>query len=271
MAEIKEVFPGNTDRNTPVTNLLDSPIDARYVRFLPQSWHRHMSMRVEVLGCSVHDAVSEESCDPSTDLSTDAVMAEAMVNLVEGFSKVHHQDVPLTSIHHVLKQLFCWDLPASCPTNGHLSLPNGKRYVAPSDERVDYTTAQARCAAEGGTVALPLDSNEQEYLVFFKNCLDQNAQFWLGVSRPDGTWVDSQGSALGGFSAWAPGEPDNPPHLCSHLVFGAMSDSERRNKWADASCGSTFRYICKTGKLVLARAEGTERKSASRAPKARAM
>ncbi|XP_019631178.1 PREDICTED: lactadherin-like [Branchiostoma belcheri] len=48
----EEVFPGNTDRSTPVTNLLDSPTDARYVRFLPQSWHGHMSMRVEVLGCS---------------------------------------------------------------------------------------------------------------------------------------------------------------------------------------------------------------------------
>ncbi|XP_078682391.1 P-selectin-like [Branchiostoma floridae x Branchiostoma belcheri] len=47
----EEVFPGNTDRNTPVTNLLDSPTDARYVRFLPQSYHGWMSMRVEVLGC----------------------------------------------------------------------------------------------------------------------------------------------------------------------------------------------------------------------------
>ncbi|KAI8515780.1 hypothetical protein Bbelb_065930 [Branchiostoma belcheri] len=51
----EEVLLGNTDSNTPVTNLLDSPTDARYVRFLPQSWHGHMSMRVEVLGCSVND------------------------------------------------------------------------------------------------------------------------------------------------------------------------------------------------------------------------
>ncbi|KAI8477527.1 hypothetical protein Bbelb_447410, partial [Branchiostoma belcheri] len=99
---------------------------------------------------------------------------------------------------------------------------------------------------EGGTVALPLDTNEQAYLVFFKNCLNQNAQFWLGLSRPVGTWVDSQGSALGGFSAWAPGEPDERTKLCSRLVFGAQSNSERRNKWADAPCGESFRYICKT-------------------------
>ncbi|KAI8510687.1 hypothetical protein Bbelb_116030 [Branchiostoma belcheri] len=55
----EEVFPGNTNRYTPVTNLLNSPTGARYVRFLPQSWYGHMSMRVEVLGCSVND-------DPST-------------------------------------------------------------------------------------------------------------------------------------------------------------------------------------------------------------
>ncbi|XP_019622321.1 PREDICTED: lactadherin-like [Branchiostoma belcheri] len=46
------VFPGNADMNTPVTNLLDNPITARFVRFYPQTWHKHMSMRVEILGCS---------------------------------------------------------------------------------------------------------------------------------------------------------------------------------------------------------------------------
>ncbi|KAI8483461.1 hypothetical protein Bbelb_387930 [Branchiostoma belcheri] len=158
----------------------------------------------------------------------------------------HGYEVLTLAVDYYRLDAVSWDLPASCPTNGQLSLPNGKRYVAPSDEQVDYATAQSRCAAEGGTVALPLDSNEQAYLVFFKNCLNQHAQFWVGVSRPDGTWVDSQGSALGGFSAWAPGEPDYPPNLCSHLVFGARSDSERRNKWADAPCSTSFRYICKT-------------------------
>ncbi|XP_078660004.1 uncharacterized protein LOC144904743 [Branchiostoma floridae x Branchiostoma belcheri] len=56
----EQVFPGNTDRNTPVTNLLDSPKVARFVRFLPQSYDGWMSMRVEVLGCS-----SNGPCSPS--------------------------------------------------------------------------------------------------------------------------------------------------------------------------------------------------------------
>ncbi|XP_078603365.1 CUB and sushi domain-containing protein 3-like [Branchiostoma floridae x Branchiostoma japonicum] len=50
----EKVFPGNDDRSTTVTNLLDTPVDARYVRFLPQSWHGHMSMRVEILGCGIN-------------------------------------------------------------------------------------------------------------------------------------------------------------------------------------------------------------------------
>ncbi|XP_019626183.1 PREDICTED: uncharacterized protein LOC109471335 [Branchiostoma belcheri] len=49
---VDKVFTGNTDTNTPVTNLLDNPVDARYVRFYPQSWNEWITMRVEILGCS---------------------------------------------------------------------------------------------------------------------------------------------------------------------------------------------------------------------------
>ncbi|XP_066294608.1 uncharacterized protein [Branchiostoma lanceolatum] len=47
------VFPGNTDDITPVTNLLDNPVDARYVRFVVQKWHTTIAMRAEVLGCNI--------------------------------------------------------------------------------------------------------------------------------------------------------------------------------------------------------------------------
>eukprot|EP00058_Branchiostoma_floridae_P006892 XP_002592380.1 hypothetical protein BRAFLDRAFT_67241 [Branchiostoma floridae] len=47
-----QVFPGNDDGSTPVTNLLDNPVDARYVRFVVQSWGRNIAMRVEIVGCN---------------------------------------------------------------------------------------------------------------------------------------------------------------------------------------------------------------------------
>eukprot|EP00058_Branchiostoma_floridae_P015339 XP_002600827.1 hypothetical protein BRAFLDRAFT_75882 [Branchiostoma floridae] len=49
------VFPGNFDATYPVTNLLYNPVDARYVRFVVQSWRRHIAMRVEILGCNTSE------------------------------------------------------------------------------------------------------------------------------------------------------------------------------------------------------------------------
>ncbi|XP_035673293.1 uncharacterized protein LOC118413830 [Branchiostoma floridae] len=46
----ERVFPGNSDQDTEVRHLLDLPVTARYVRFWPQTWNSHLSMRVEVLG-----------------------------------------------------------------------------------------------------------------------------------------------------------------------------------------------------------------------------
>ncbi|XP_035685102.1 neurocan core protein-like isoform X8 [Branchiostoma floridae] len=54
----EKVFPGNTDRTTPVTNLLDNPIGTRYVRFLPQTWRDYPVLRVEILGCAAGDTVA---------------------------------------------------------------------------------------------------------------------------------------------------------------------------------------------------------------------
>ena len=46
-----KVFDGNTDRATVVTNVIDPPIIARFVRIHPQSWSSHISMRAEFFGC----------------------------------------------------------------------------------------------------------------------------------------------------------------------------------------------------------------------------
>ncbi|XP_078667193.1 uncharacterized protein LOC144909027 [Branchiostoma floridae x Branchiostoma belcheri] len=49
-----EVFTGNTDSDTQVMNLLENPVEARYVRFYPLTWNDEISMRVEILGCSTN-------------------------------------------------------------------------------------------------------------------------------------------------------------------------------------------------------------------------
>lgn len=47
---VKE-FTGNSDRDTVVENVLNSPIVMKFIRFQPTAWHGHISMRVELYGC----------------------------------------------------------------------------------------------------------------------------------------------------------------------------------------------------------------------------
>lgn len=46
-----QVFSANADRNSIVIHKLHNPIEARYVRFVPMTWHNHPAMRLEVYGC----------------------------------------------------------------------------------------------------------------------------------------------------------------------------------------------------------------------------
>lgn len=46
-----KVFPGNTDKDTVVKNILDPPIKAMYIRILPQTWKGYMVLRMELYGC----------------------------------------------------------------------------------------------------------------------------------------------------------------------------------------------------------------------------
>jgi hypothetical protein len=46
-----QVFSGNTDRNTVVTNSLEVPIKDRYVRFAVKEFYGTPAMRVELYGC----------------------------------------------------------------------------------------------------------------------------------------------------------------------------------------------------------------------------
>ncbi|XP_078381198.1 retinoschisin-like [Oculina patagonica] len=48
-----KVYQASNDQNTVVLNTLDAPIEARFIRVHPQQWHGHISMRMELYGCSL--------------------------------------------------------------------------------------------------------------------------------------------------------------------------------------------------------------------------
>jgi len=47
----RHVFRANFDRDTAVTNYFEHPIKAFLVKITPLTWHRHISLRIELLGC----------------------------------------------------------------------------------------------------------------------------------------------------------------------------------------------------------------------------
>ena len=44
-------FGGNVDKDIERIHYLNSPFVARFVRFHPKDWNRHISMRAGLLGC----------------------------------------------------------------------------------------------------------------------------------------------------------------------------------------------------------------------------
>ena len=48
---IIQVFTGNQDVRSVVSNKLRQPITARYIRFKPLSWNYVIGMRTEIYGC----------------------------------------------------------------------------------------------------------------------------------------------------------------------------------------------------------------------------
>ena len=46
-----QIFSGNADNNTVVTNELKPALKAKYVRIKPKAWYRWIKIRVELYGC----------------------------------------------------------------------------------------------------------------------------------------------------------------------------------------------------------------------------
>ena len=48
-----QIYQGNNDQNSLVINTLMEPIEARFIRLHPYAWYGHISLRMELHGCSL--------------------------------------------------------------------------------------------------------------------------------------------------------------------------------------------------------------------------
>ena len=56
-----QIFTGNTDRNTKITNIFPEPVTARCIRINPRTWKSYVNMRFDVLGCLLEPTVKFNS------------------------------------------------------------------------------------------------------------------------------------------------------------------------------------------------------------------
>ncbi|XP_053372962.1 neurexin-4-like [Mercenaria mercenaria] len=79
---LTKIYKGNEDSNTVKENTFTYPVIAQYIKFRPLRWNKHISMRVDVIGCLyvseaiqtgnngyiVYDGTDQQSTQTETDL-----------------------------------------------------------------------------------------------------------------------------------------------------------------------------------------------------------
>ncbi|XP_078685306.1 uncharacterized protein LOC144918406 [Branchiostoma floridae x Branchiostoma belcheri] len=139
---------------------------------------------------------------------------------------------------------------SACPNGYIYHLPSRSCYKAVNQES-NYTHAVTTCSSDGGTLAMPRDAATNTFLINLKNAVDNSAFFRFGLTdiRREGRWVWEDGAALGGFSSWASGQPDNGGggnEDCAEYWPGNYAHVTARNKWNDISCSyyPSRKFIC---------------------------
>ncbi|KAG7205161.1 hypothetical protein KM043_018256 [Ampulex compressa] len=72
-------FIGNFDDQTIKTNFFDKPLQANYLKIQPVKWHRHIGLKVEVLGCFLPYPIATTTVSPVSQITTEKVINECKV------------------------------------------------------------------------------------------------------------------------------------------------------------------------------------------------
>ncbi|XP_078665862.1 collectin-10-like [Branchiostoma floridae x Branchiostoma belcheri] len=126
-----------------------------------------------------------------------------------------------------------------------------------------FTDSLNTCHDDGGTLAMPRDAYTNTFLgklyklkksefskamlPIFKNCKIYDKAFWIGLQDQEEEgifkWID--GSPLGRYNHWNPGQPDSGKGEEDCVVSGDFWFWKPNTyTWYDAPCNYRFRFIC---------------------------
>ncbi|XP_066302885.1 alpha-N-acetylgalactosamine-specific lectin-like [Branchiostoma lanceolatum] len=107
-----------------------------------------------------------------------------------------------------------------------------------------FNEAAVTWREDGGTLAMPRDDETNAFLMSLYKSVHDKAFFWFGLrdQREEGNWEWVDGSALGMYNSWAPGQPNNygDNEDCAYYSrYPSLEDT-----WAAADCKNRLRFIC---------------------------
>ncbi|KAI8517213.1 Retinal rod rhodopsin-sensitive cGMP 3',5'-cyclic phosphodiesterase subunit delta [Branchiostoma belcheri] len=120
-------------------------------------------------------------------------------------------------------------------------------------EEATYSSAVATCAAAGGFVMMPKNSELNEVLE--AQVFDESASYWVGLTDPgEGRhWIWTDGSVLGDghFHDWKyPSYIDTSNFLGKGENYcAAAMIYHKKSVWEPTSCDNKFRFICQISVL----------------------
>ncbi|XP_078692943.1 uncharacterized protein LOC144922769 [Branchiostoma floridae x Branchiostoma belcheri] len=121
-----------------------------------------------------------------------------------------------------------------------------------------YSEAAAACRADSGTLAIPRDAETNAFLISLHKSVSDGWRFWIGLhdQRKEGRfeWVD--GSALGSYNSWGPGEPNN--FLGKEDCVSYSSMLSHKEKWNDENCRMPNHFICQAAQARILDSEAPQ-------------
>ncbi|CAH1264525.1 SFTPD [Branchiostoma lanceolatum] len=107
------------------------------------------------------------------------------------------------------------------------------------------------CREDGGTLAMPRDAETNAFLISLGNSVNNGSNFWFGLhdQREEGSFEWLDGTALGSYTMWAPGQPNNRYSIEDCVLYSPVYSNgtyteQREQEWYDSPCIRCVRFLC---------------------------
>ncbi|TNN53351.1 Macrophage mannose receptor 1 [Liparis tanakae] len=280
-----QFFPGSTDRNSAVTQLLGTPVSTRYVRLLPVEFRGQAGLRFDVLGCTPDYAIS---CvhRPNFNFANEKMTVHCPARCANAYHRVYG-----TSVYRGDSNICAAAIHAGVVLNdnggdctllkaaGQSFYPGSRRNGITSlqydgDYAVSYTFAdgELRCSGldwyEFGDFCYKPFEDKQTWQDAQDTCRTLGAELVSVLSGTEQSWLESylylatsdvwtglNDLSVSGLFSWSDEEmvtfthwAPGEPNNHDGFTEDCVEMLHQSGRWNDVSCTELNTYICKMPK-----------------------